>query len=275
MPRPRVVETARVSGLRVFLTGATGGLGRAVAAALVAEGHAVVVTDLDREKVEAVAAELGPRAWSLPLDVRQAMAWERAAGEAWDRHGGIDVLVNAAGLARSGPAHRIPALDHARMLDVNVMGVIHGVQAFLPRFLGCGAGHIVNVTGFAALAPLPGLATYAASKHAARAYSRALAMELAETPVTVSLVSPGAIETPMLARFAASEEAGLAFAGKAIPAGRAAAAVVRAVVDREPELMVPRFQGRALALVGAFPGLFSRLMPRLHRRGDARRRARR
>lgn len=261
--------------LSVFLTGAAGGLGVAIAKRLVDDGHHLIVTDLDRAKAEALALALGSNAYALGLDVRQSMGWERAAGEAWELAGGIDVLINNAGLARTGRAHRIAALEQARMLDVNVMGVIHGVQAFLPRFLERGEGHIVNVASLAAFVPMPGLATYAASKHAVRAYSIALGLELDATPVDVTVVYPAAMDTAMLEAQVEDDEAALSFGASTVSVEAVAAAVAKALVERPREILIPSLSGQALRFVGVLPNLLERLVSRLRPRGLAEQRRRR
>jgi NADP-dependent 3-hydroxy acid dehydrogenase YdfG len=256
----------------ILLTGAAGGIGAETAEALVAAGHRVVVCDLEREAVAALADRLGDAAVAMYLDVRQAIEWERAASEAWQRFGHIDVLINNAAIASTGALQEIPSRAHAQMLDVNVMGVIHGIQAFLPRFQSAGGGHIINIASFASFIPMPGLATYAASKHAVRALSEALALELEDGPVRVTVISPGAVETPMLAAQRKDPWAALSFSDDAVPPSAVARAIVKAVDTRCAEIFVPPTRGKLLRVLAAFPGLMGRVLKVARQRGAERQR---
>lgn len=254
----------------IFLTGAAGGIGQATAEALVAAGHRVVLCDLERETVSDLAERLGDAAVPMYLDVRQSLEWERAATEAWQRFDHIDVLINNAAILSTGAMHEISARAHAQMLDVNVMGVVHGVQAFLPRFLSANSGHIINVASFVSYLPMPGLATYAASKHAVRALSESLAMELEKTAVSVSVVSPAAVDTPMLEIQKKDPWAVISFSDAPIAPGDVAAAIVATVANRKPAVFVPELRGKLLRAVSGFPSVVERLLKAARQRGAMR-----
>ncbi len=195
----------------VVLTGAAGGIGRAAAAAFAGAGARLHLVDRD-PAVEALATELGPAARAHVLDVADAAAVEALAARVAERDGRTDVLINNAGVCRARPAARLQLADWQFHLDVNLWGVVHGVQAFLPGMLERRAGHIINVASMAGLLPFPAVAPYCASKFAVVGLSESLAAELAPQGVRVSLVCPGAVRTGLLDR-ARRDLAGEAGAG--------------------------------------------------------------
>ena len=141
--------------MRVLVTGATNGLGRAMAEALAASGSAVAVTGRDGDKARAVAAEL-PGAIGLELDVRDEASVERAVDEAWERLGGIDMLVNNAGIGmrtvnpdfmtRPQPFWQVPVDGFRAVVETNLTGYFLVARAVTPRLLAAGGGRIVNVS---------------------------------------------------------------------------------------------------------------------------------
>ncbi len=187
-----------------IVTGGASGIGRALAAALVGRGGTVVVADLEGEAAERVAEELrrrGPgHAEAVRLDVRDAAAVAAAYTRVRDEHGRLDLVFNNAGVAVGGLADEL-TLDHwNRAIDVNLRGVVHGVQAAYPLLLDQGFGHIVNTASLAGLFPAPLMVPYTATKHAVVGLSLALRAEAASRGVRVSVVCPGFVDTPLLDR---------------------------------------------------------------------------
>ncbi|MCX9192659.1 SDR family NAD(P)-dependent oxidoreductase [Carbonactinospora thermoautotrophica] len=187
-----------------IVTGGASGIGRALATALVRRGGTVAVADLDGEAAERVAEELrrrGPgHAEAVPLDVRDAAAVAAAYRRVRDEHGRLDLVFNNAGIAVGGLVDEL-TLDHwNRTIDVNLRGVVHGVQAAYPLLLDQGFGHIVNTASLAGLLPAPLMAPYTATKHAVVGLSLALRAEAAPRGVRVSVVCPGFVDTPLLDR---------------------------------------------------------------------------
>jgi NADP-dependent 3-hydroxy acid dehydrogenase YdfG len=179
------------------VTGASSGIGAATAMRLAKEGFEVVLGARRVERLEEVAAQCGGRA--LPLDVTDAGS-VAAFAAAVDR---VDVLVNNAGLA-SG-LQPIAEIDESRvdtMWDTNVVGLLRVTKNLLPKLEASGAGHIVNLGSIAGFETYPGGAGYTATKHAVRAVSRTLRIELLGKPIRVTEIQPGLVETEFsLVRF--------------------------------------------------------------------------
>jgi NAD(P)-dependent dehydrogenase (short-subunit alcohol dehydrogenase family) len=184
------------------VTGGASGIGRAIATSLVARGDTVVVADIDAEGAQRVADRLGTlrrgRAAAVGLDVTDAEAVAKVYGQVRDEHGTLDLVFNNAGIAIGGLAEEL-TLDHwKRAVDINLMGVVHGVHAAYPIMLEQGSGHIVNTASLAGLLPMPAGIPYTATKHAVVGLSLALRAEAAGRGVKVSVVCPGFVDTPLL-----------------------------------------------------------------------------
>ncbi|HXV92631.1 MAG TPA: SDR family oxidoreductase [Pseudonocardia sp.] len=185
-----------------IVTGGASGIGRALGKALVERGDVVVLADVDGEgaalAAEALAPGGGGRATGVALDVRDAAAVESVVEETVRRHGRLDLMVNNAGIGMGGDAEEL-SVDHwDRVIDVNLRGVVHGVQAAYPRMVAQGHGHIVNTASLAGLIPGPRLAPYATTKWAVVGLSLSLRGEGAAKGVRVSVVCPGGVDTPIL-----------------------------------------------------------------------------
>jgi 3alpha(or 20beta)-hydroxysteroid dehydrogenase len=214
------------------------------------------MADIDTEKLVALAGKLGVGALPLPLDVANTGQWEEALDTVWSRWGGLDVLVNCAGIVRPGYVTTISVEDHCATIDSNFLGPLRGMVATLPRFLRQGSGRFVTVASMTAFLPFPGLASYAASKHALRAFHLGLAAEQRHAPIEFVLVHPGAVETPMLEIEAACDEAALAFASPAIQPDDVARKILAALTGEDGELFVPEERAGDLRAVAADPQPF-------------------
>lgn len=187
-------------GAVAVVTGGASGIGAALAGELVRRGAEVVVADRDAAAAEGVAEALGAaggRSRAVALDVRDAEAFAGVVRAAAGR-GRLDYLFNNAGIAIGGEA-RLHRREHwQRVLDVNLGGVVNGVQAAYPVMRGQGFGHIVNTASMAGLIPSPGGVSYAASKHAVVGLSTSLRLEARAHGVRVTALCPGAVRTPIL-----------------------------------------------------------------------------
>jgi NAD(P)-dependent dehydrogenase (short-subunit alcohol dehydrogenase family) len=181
-----------------FITGGASGIGAALGKALVAAGARVVLADRDQESVTDLARQLGSLAEGIGLDVREATAVDDAIDCVWAKHGRLDYLFNNAGTAVAGEVKDYDLDDWRYVVEVNLMGVIHGVQAAYPRMIEQGFGHIVNTASMAGLGPVPGATVYCTTKHAVVGLSRSLRIEARRHGVRVSVLCPGAIRTPIL-----------------------------------------------------------------------------
>jgi NAD(P)-dependent dehydrogenase (short-subunit alcohol dehydrogenase family) len=181
----------------VVVTGSAKGIGLATARALIAQGARVHLVDIDPE-LALRADELGENAHAHTADVTDSDQIRDLAHEIVGREGKTDILINNAGICAAVPAEQLKLEDWRRHLDVNLWGVIHGIQAFLPGMLARGEGHIVNVASMAGLLPFPTVAPYCASKFAVVGLSESLAAELAPRGVRITAVCPGAVRTDLL-----------------------------------------------------------------------------
>ncbi|GAA4887708.1 SDR family oxidoreductase [Actinomycetospora straminea] len=184
-----------------LVTGAAGGIGRAVCLRLADAGTPVALLDRDAEAVEAAAAavrEHGGSAVAVPADVTDGAAVHKAADAAEETLGPLGTLVNVAGVLAVGRVTELDDADWQRCLDVNATGVMHACRAVGARLAERGAGSVVTVASNAAGVPRMGMAAYAASKAAAVAVTRVLGLELAGRGVRANVVCPGSTDTPML-----------------------------------------------------------------------------
>jgi NAD(P)-dependent dehydrogenase (short-subunit alcohol dehydrogenase family) len=182
---------------RALVTGAASGLGRAIATRFVRAGWRVLLTDIDAEALAKVEAELGgagPVA-ARRLDVTDDADWMRARQWCEDTWGGLDLLVNNAGVAAGGRMELTPMEDWDWILDLNVKSVVRGCRTFIPLFKRQGSGYIVNTASLAGIAMMPAMASYNTSKAAVIALSQTLRYELKPYGIGVSVLAPGFVAT--------------------------------------------------------------------------------
>lgn len=190
----------KLDGAIAAITGAGSGIGRALALELAARGNDLAISDVDEvglAETERSCAAHGVVVSRSIVDVADRAAVESWAGFVVERHGGVNLIVNNAGVAMSAPAADQPIDDFGWLMGINFWGVVHGTQAFLPHLSASGEGHIVNISSVFGLMSIPSQAAYNASKFAVRGYSDTLRMELemADSPVSVTTVHPGGIKT--------------------------------------------------------------------------------
>jgi 3-oxoacyl-[acyl-carrier protein] reductase len=260
---------------RFFLTGCASGIGRHLADVLLAAGHHVFATDIDDVALRAHAeaqAWPGDRAHTRRLDVTQSSEWERVFADAVRVLGRVDVLLNVAGYLLPGYVGDFDADAVHRHLDVNTKGVIFGTHTAARHMLARGRGHVINIASLAALAPVPGIALYSASKYAVRGFSLAAAQELGPRGVAVTVVCPDAVQTPMLDLQVGYREAAITFSGsRFLTVEDVADAIVHRVLPHRPlELDLPRSRALLARLADLFPRTALWLRPALDRRGRAR-----
>lgn len=191
---------SRLNGLRVVITGASSGVGRATAHAFARRGARLALVARALEPLEEAAREcraLGGDAVSIQADVADPDAVYGVAEEAARRFGGVDVWVNNAGVGAVGRFHEVPLEAHRRTIETNLLGYVHGAHAVLPHFLRQGHGVLINNGSVGAFLPTPYAASYAASKFGVRAFSNALRQELRGFPdIHVCAIHPFMMDTP-------------------------------------------------------------------------------
>ncbi|MDE1994550.1 MAG: SDR family oxidoreductase [Rhizobiaceae bacterium] len=223
-----------ISGKIVLIFGGAGGIGSAAARDLASKGARIAIADIDDERMVSVVDDIvraGGSAQRYHVDVTR----KELAREVVDRvvadFGRIDVLINAAGVMLIRPLTEIDTAEWELTIDLNVKGTLWGIAAALPFFLKQGSGHIINLGSVHGLKVFsPGGAVHSASKYAIRALSEGLRAELSETPIRVTTVTPGAVDTGIQNKTTGTDSARmLEIYKKAIPASAVARAIAFAI----------------------------------------------
>jgi 3alpha(or 20beta)-hydroxysteroid dehydrogenase len=208
----------RLEGRVALITGGARGQGEAEARLFCAEGARVVVGDILDAEGEAVCASLGERAAYVHLDVTDEMHWRNAVDAAVDRFGGLDVLVNNAGILRFGTIRDTSLDDYMRVIAVNQVGVFLGMRAVIPVMSDRRRGSIVNCSSTEGMGGMAGLIAYSSAKWAVRGMSKTAAMELGSVGIRVNSIHPGGIDTHFVRD--AGIDADLGPWAKSLPLGR-------------------------------------------------------
>lgn len=189
------------NGATAIVTGGASGIGKALAEELARRGCEVVLADLQIEMAEDVASQIqtfGGKAKAVKVDVTDFPAMERLVQETFERTGRLDYIFNNAGIAIGCTANHYTISDWNKIIDINLRGVVNGIQAAYLIMIGQGFGHIVNTASMAGLMLNPVNVAYAATKHAVVGLSLSLRTEAAEMGIRVSVICPGVIRTPIL-----------------------------------------------------------------------------
>jgi len=186
---------AVLEGKVALITGGSKGIGFAIAEALVSQGARVMITGRNAADLERARARLGPRALSVSADARLAEEVERAVQATVDGHGGLDVLVNNAGIGIFKNAADMSPAEWQSIIDTNLSGVFFYCHAAIPHLRRRGGGWIVNISSLAGKNPFTGGAAYCASKAGLNAFSEALMQEVRYDNIRVTYVMPGSVAT--------------------------------------------------------------------------------
>src|ERR1700678_3174434 len=229
--------SSKTTSSNVYLiTGAASGIGAATAKLAASLGHRVVIADINETGARAVAESIGSSAMALALDIRSKAEWDIALDAVWQRFGRLDVLVNNAAVVHTGYARDVPVKKHEHTLATHFMGPLIRMLAALPRFRRQGSGHLVTICSMTAFLPFPGIASYAAAKHALRAFHHALVLEERDSPIAFTIVHPTSTETPMLDKEAEDDAMALAFAGQSMTAEQVAETILKAIKSKTVEV---------------------------------------
>ena len=248
-------ERFELAGRTVFITGAARGIGAETARRVHAAGANVAVVGIEPERLEALAEELGERAFWQEVDVTDAEALRDAVAATKERFGGIDVAVANAGVHWTGPLSKTPLETLERELEINLFGVLRTVHAVLPEIIES-RGYILNIASLAAASHAPLMGPYAASKAGVEALTNSLRAELAATGARAGCAYFGIIETDMVrSAFANRTVQSMlptlpGFARRPAPLSAAVDAIEDGIRRRRARVWAPRYVGPALLARG-------------------------
>jgi len=255
---------------RAFITGAASGLGRQFALHLAREGWTLGLSDIDLQQLQTVVDEanaMGARALPMMLDVADRMAYKDVSALFLQTAGGIDLLINNAGVGDGAAFADYPLQDWDWMIGINQMGVIYGCHFFVSQMEKQGAGHIINISSAAAYSNAPFMAAYNVSKAAVRALSETLYHELKPQGIGVSVVMPTFFPTDIMKQ-ARGPKSYHVFAKKmmersTISAEEVALTVLQKAGESKKEIVLPFEARRNYFLKRFFPRFFDRQIEKM------------
>ncbi|MEJ7784113.1 MAG: SDR family oxidoreductase [Solirubrobacteraceae bacterium] len=240
-------EARILTGRVVAVTGGARGIGKSTAQALLRQGMKVGIGDLDVAAAQATATELGAGVEAFELDVTRRESVAAFLDGVEEKLGPLDVMINNAGIMQLGSFLDEDDLTTQRQIDINVSGVLFGMKEALPRFLSRGSGHLVNIASSAGKAGFPGGATYCGTKHFVVGASEAVRGELRDTPIEVSCVMPGVVNTELAAGLQPARGV------KNINPSEVADAIVEALRHPRFDVFVPKAIGPINQFLGILP----------------------
>ncbi len=246
----------------MLVTGAASGIGAALARLAAEDGDIVILADINEEGAVATAVKIGRGAVACKLDICSQEQWGNVLDWVWAKYGRLDVLVNNAAIVHTGYARDVSIDAHRQTMDTNFGGPLIGMMSALGRFKAQGSGHIVNICSMTGFLPFPGLSSYAAAKHALRAFHHAVAIEEQDGPVAFTIIHPTSTETPMLEKEAEDDALAMAFAGPSMSADEAAQTILLAIRKQAIEVFMPPERGKVVRRVGTSPRSLRKLVAR-------------
>ena len=261
-----MTRQANLTGKVVAVTGGGNGIGREIARLLAAAGARVAIGDRDGAAARRTAEELDGILLGLDLDVTDNASFAGFLAAVEDAWGAIDVLVNNAGVMWVGAFDAEPDAAAERQVAVNLLGVIRGVKLAAPAMVARGSGHIITIASAASVLTTPGEASYAASKHGALGYLKAVRAELHRSPIHLSVIMPAVVDTALAVGTATG-------AAKMLQPADVARAVLRTIARPRFEVTLPGYIGPLLRAINVLPGwvrdpLFRSLVPDQVRQAD-------
>lgn len=257
-----------IKGKRVLITGASSGIGLALSTVLARKGAVLALTSRRFYRLQELAKEIAsafpriPTPLIISCDIANRESIDRLIDGCVNELGGIDILINNAGISVYGATERTTSEDFHSVMAVNFFGALHCMLEVIPDMKRLGEGLIVNIASLAAIHGVPYLGAYCASKAALVAISQSLRAELSKSGVSIMIVYPGYTQTNI---FRSEKKVGGAHRpeGPYVPAAKVAEAIVRAIEAGERDLVLSSV-GRALTLSqGLLPRLVDRAMERI------------
>jgi len=250
----------------IWITGASSGIGEALARALSAEGAILILSARRRQRLEVLAADLPGESLILPLDLTDGAAISSAVVQVIGWKGRIDVLINNAGISQRARVEDSSLSTVRRVMEINFFAIVDLTHQVLPTMLKQGRGQIVNMSSVAGYVATPLRSTYSASKHALRAWSDSLRAEVSGRGITVTTICPGYVRTEIsrsaLTGDGSAQGADDGVISSAMLADKAAAKMVTAIHRRRREFYVGGKEIYAIYIQRWFPGLVAWLAPR-------------
>lgn len=255
----------------IAITGAGSGFGAALAKHYAQLGWRIAVTDIDQARAQQTLAELGQPdhgSFALQVDTTDMQHWAQLETEIRHRWGGLEVLVNNAGVATSGNIEDSSMEDWQWVLDIDLMGVVRGCHQFAKMFKQQNAGHIVNIASFAGIAGLPFVSSYGVAKAGVVALSEALRAEMSPFGVGVTVACPAFVKTNLLDSFRATEEDAKAkvtrwMENSGVSAEQVAEAIAKAIDNKQFMLLTHKSTRSAWRLKRWMPERYYRQIEKL------------
>jgi len=252
-----------------IITGAGSGIGQHLAQTLSQQGHRLCLLDINLTSTQIILPASDYILYAA-MDVRDTEAWKLALKESISRFGGVDYLINCAGIVQPSFIYNAPLSDVDRHFDINTKGSIYGTKIIGDYMKQQGSGHIINIASLAGIAPIPGIALYSASKFAIRGFSLAAAFEYEPFGVTISVVCPDLVKTPMYdLELQFKEETALVFSGdlKSLTPADVTHAIVKLMKSKKREICIPTSRGRLAKIAALWPWLADSVRSSLTKKG--------
>ncbi len=263
-------KTMTIEGKIVVITGAASGIGLMASKTLARAGATLIMSDADSGALEAAVSEVaqirsGTR--GMVADVTKPGDHTALVEEARKTHGRLDVYVNNAGIAATGPFDEISDSVMAQHIEVNLLGVMYGTRAAARLMREQKSGHIVNIASLAGVSPVPGAAAYCASKFGVRGYTHSCALEMRDTPVRFTVICPAAVDTPMLDKIIDEGDSPIILSSNTLTVERVAQTILDAIEKPRREVVLPAGLGFLAKFGMLFPGTADGLVSVFERKG--------